>query len=377
MIDGDATYSRLVVARAVLFVCLPALSQCTGEPDLARGATFLAQELRPVDRRAVDRTGGQRALQVLSYNVFLRPPPVGWGDDTTCRARAIGEQLVRRADRPTVVALNESFASGPFRTLLAGLDSKFPHRIRRRPRHSPVTTNGGLSLLSTEPIERFRTRTFDACNGTDCLADKGFVHAQIRLGPGTKINIVATHLDAGGQPADRRARARQLRSIRRYLSTNAIFGRWPTVLTGDLNVDGLRHPVGSAPPSRETSEYTRMLTALAGWCPGSRAPCASRPTDAYRRTRPPWPFDERGTRGVGTHPGLEPTPPHSHAHARSDWRQRRRLDYVLAFDRPSRSHGLGLHVSRSRHLSFHDDRCGHTRLSDHRAVTAEVRFERF
>jgi endonuclease/exonuclease/phosphatase family metal-dependent hydrolase len=316
----------------------------------------------------------------LTYNTFLRPPPVGWGDANECRATRIGGLLARRADAFDVVALEESFSESALRDLLDALGERLPYRILRQPNSTFMRTNGGLTLLSAHPIESYTTRSFDTCSGADCLATKGFVHAVLTLSSTLKLNVVATHLDAGDGWGDRTARRRQLGRIRSYLETNTSIQRWPTVLLGDMNVDGLAAPRGSETPRSRTDGYREMMQRLGQSCVSCQsalchATCDRSPVDTFRRAHGPWPWNERSTRFANTHncPSeslggcREPA-------GRTDWRARERLDYVFSFGAPDRKPDFEVDVRRAGHWPLASDACGTDYLSDHQAVTAEIYF---
>jgi endonuclease/exonuclease/phosphatase family metal-dependent hydrolase len=320
------------------------------------------------------------SLRVLSYNVFLRPPPVGWGDANDCRARRIGEELAERADQLDIVALSETFAKGPVETLVENLGNRFPYRVTRQPSSSFGRTNGGLSLFSRFPIRKVYAKKFNTCSLDDCLATKGFIHAIVELSEQLKVNVISTHLDAGGGRADRKSRARQLNIIRDYMTDKRVGQQWPTLLMGDMNVDGIRGPGARLGLQRAgRSEYQTMLQTLSQPCEGcTDAACAQfcnrPPTDLVADEHGPWAFKRKQTQKfnsmncVGRSLGSCKQPEHV-----SNWTDRERLDYIFAFDGPPTAR-YKLQVQRARHLPFADNACQTDYLSDHKAVQAELRF---
>ncbi len=64
--------------------------------------------------------------------------------------------------------------------------------------HIPGIVDSGLVILSKYPIRRRGRKAFFKCRGTDCLANKGILYAQIQL-PGVEhtIDIFNTHYQAG------------------------------------------------------------------------------------------------------------------------------------------------------------------------------------
>ncbi len=158
-------------------------------------------------------------VRVLSYNVFLRPPPVNALDAPGCRARRIGQWL-NQVD-VDIVALQETFEPSSTSALVDGAATTLPFQVVSQPPPlTPVGTSGGLSILSRFPIEEARTLTYDACRGalSDCVAAKGAVHAVVRLSEQSRVNVVATHLDAGRSDQNRAVRAAQVDQLRDFLT---------------------------------------------------------------------------------------------------------------------------------------------------------------
>jgi endonuclease/exonuclease/phosphatase family metal-dependent hydrolase len=178
-------------------------------------------------------------VRILTYNVFLRPPPINALDEPWCRAQRIGDWLAQ--SDAGIVALQETFQPEPVAALVDQARYALPYQVLNQPApKSRLGASGGLSILSRWPIEEARTLTFDACNGpfSDCLAAKGAVHAVVRLSDNTRLNVVATHLDAGGSSGNRDARAAQLAQLREFIDEiDTDLG--PIVALGDFNIDAL------------------------------------------------------------------------------------------------------------------------------------------
>lgn len=263
-------------------------------------------------------------LRLLTYNVFLRPRPVSFGDDTACRAARIGKLLA--GGDADVVALTETFRAADVLTLSATAGSRFPYQALSQPPGTGVLEiPGGLSILSRWPIESTRAITYSACHGpvSDCVAAKGALWAVIRTSRSTRLNVVATHLDAGSWDGDRHARGKQLAELRSLIDQiDPATG--PVVVMGDFNIDSLG----------DDTEYSELLTSLnvKGYevTPSSTLNCKMT-TDCD-----------------------EPAEP-------------KRLDYIFASG----------HLRRlaTEHLTFEDSACDARYLSDHRAVRTTFRAE--
>ena len=314
-------------------------------------------------------------IDVLAYNAFMRPLPVGLGDDNFCRSLQIGDWLDNATADYDLVAFTETFDLRSTQVLRHKLRKSYPYQVLRKPLREGLETNGGLSLFSKFPIENWTSKRFDDCSGTfnDCLAAKGFVHALIRVSDDVKFNVIATHLNSGGSQGSQQARSTQLAQIREYISDNTDIDQWPTLLMGDLNVDGLRydrdHPMAT--------EYDEMMSTLTAAC-GPDEDCSDGPVDAIREHLGPWSFDEEATRAVNTYNcanhGLESC---SDVSQPEFFSSRQRLDYVIDLGTPTAAPHRRLELKDAAHRSMRDDSCDTTFLSDHAAIEAsyEIRFD--
>lgn len=308
--------TRNVGAHALtLLISLAGVVGC-GESAGDAAATII----RPTDAPFLeDRAPSE--FNVLSYNVFLRPPPINVRDAPWCRAGKIGDFL---ADSSVdVAALQETFQPSAVSELAERAAQGLPYQVLRQPAAGLVGTSGGLSILSRYPIEEARTLTFSECRGafSDCAAAKGAVHAVIRVSETARVNVVATHLDAGGSDANRAARVTQLDELRDFISEiDPATG--PIIALGDFNIDGLS----------DDGEYEDLLAVL-----------------GFRDAEPP---TSASTINCNTTVLCEqPVAP-------------ARLDYVFSLEDDRR-----LVAGATQHLPRADDECGGARyLSDHRAV---------
>lgn len=322
-------------------------------------------------------------LDILSYNVFLRPNPVSWGDANACRAREIADALVERAKSLDLVALNESFQETTVHRLVEKLGDHFPYRALQKPEGGWLQINGGISLLSKYPIRKLYSKTFDNCAFDDCLASKGFVHAVIELSESFQFNVLATHLDAGNSSWDLETRRAQLETIREYLNGRKDLRDWPTIVLGDLNVDGIRGSVGRyAERDMSENEYGAMMARLTpncSECSGSTCPesCPTRPLDAMASGVAPWRFDHSETAAINTINCLDQSmDPCRSPNERANWERRQRLDYILTL--PARTDDRReLSVADAEHIPFENDACSTTYLSDHQAIRATLEVPSF
>lgn len=330
-----------------------------------------------------DQTPVHERLRVLTYNTFLRPPPVGWGDRNMCRARHIGRRLADEPIPRDIVVLNESFDTEAVGELTDIAAARFPYQVVSLPKAHGFRTSGGVSVLSRYPIEISSAERFRSCSGefNDCMATKGFVWALVRVSRHLKVNVLATHLNSGRDSNARQARREQLEQIRDFVRSKRDFQRWPTLLMGDLNLDGLRWS-GRDPATDKLTEYARTMSLLGNNCAqcdtaGCLDACNPFPVDAFRRSRGRWRFDPMGTDAANTYncTGQTLTPCDS-PNDRMRWRDRMRIDYVMHFGPPTLAPKLQVRVAESSTVAFKSNACGTTYLSDHSGVQATVDISR-
>ena len=176
-------------------------------------------------------------LNVISYNVFLRPKLVSRSDFTVERAREIGRWLA--GSDADVVALQEAWHGPAVRALIEQTSDEFPYYVGDQPgRFGFKLVSGGMLLLSKWPIKSVRSMTYDDCYGFDCRAAKGAIDAVIQLNDSSRIHLVTTHLDAGEEVKDRRSRASQLAQLRNFIG-EIDQNRHPMLITGDFNINSL------------------------------------------------------------------------------------------------------------------------------------------
>lgn len=181
-------------------------------------------------------------ISVLSYNTRGLPEFVA-RDGAAERHRRIGP-LSNRYD---LVLLQEDFLH--HEELLAG--ARHPLVVRGNGPRSVLPgyatwlcpwCGSGLTILAGLAPDRLLEVDripFDVCAGwifrrLDCWASKGFLRVRLELAPGIELDVYDLHLDAGTTRADRRARARQLETLREH-ALRASAGR-AVVVAGDFNV---------------------------------------------------------------------------------------------------------------------------------------------
>ncbi|ORX87660.1 hypothetical protein BCR32DRAFT_274268 [Anaeromyces robustus] len=191
-------------------------------------------------------------IRILSYNVFLRPPPVHdkLSDYKEERVKLIGDTVVPNYD---IIAFEEAFGSlNKRRDALKEYGKKHgliynysdaPHSICN------LKVDGGLLLLSRYPIvEKDSTEYSRGCH-SDWLASKGALYVRLKIGDNKHINIFLTHLQASYEeypkPDSKAVKVRMQQALHLH---KFIFEHMknhknePCFVMGDFNVDGVRPP---------------------------------------------------------------------------------------------------------------------------------------
>ncbi|KAF0714140.1 Aste57867_4027 [Aphanomyces stellatus] len=186
-------------------------------------------------------------VRVLSLNVFLRPPGIqeSNGDHKELRLEYIKRKIIQY----DVVLLQEMFVALSSRaaSLIAhahahGLcyhaGSVYPSFF------SPQLVDGGLLILSRFPICKAAVHRFSVGCGSDGLASKGVVFAQVQVVPNNPralVNLFTTHTQAGIRKDATDIRWRQILELARFVRTHG-HPEIPALVGGDFNLDA-RHDV--------------------------------------------------------------------------------------------------------------------------------------
>jgi endonuclease/exonuclease/phosphatase family metal-dependent hydrolase len=207
------------------------------------------------------------SLDILTWNVFLRPPLV-----VRDRQAERAEKMPSHLMGAEVIVLNEAFDDASRRKVVAGLSSTHPYVSEVPGRDRGLKQDGGIMVLSRWPIEAKDTLVYADCSGNDCWADKGVSYAAVRKA-GRLYHVFATHLQA----QDASVRQKQLRALADFVTAKAIPRDEAVFFAGDFNVD------------RGSAEYFQMLKMLTASCPAPRGhPYTSDPqNDLVPDTRPP------------------------------------------------------------------------------------------
>ncbi|MBK23062.1 MAG: hypothetical protein CME70_03560 [Halobacteriovorax sp.] len=165
-------------------------------------------------------------LKVMSYNIWGRPFPLP--RKPARFKKKIPEALVKtKAD---IIGIQEAFtrSSKPLEKM-----GEYLHFAKFNKRGF-LKTGAGLLTLSKFEIEKTKTMSFSKCAGTDCFAKKGVLFTRLNLGPGLRLDVYNTHLNAAGKDSIREL---QIKETANFISKNSNLN--PVILIGDMNT----HPM--------------------------------------------------------------------------------------------------------------------------------------
>lgn len=193
---------------------------------------------------------GDDALKVLTYNIWALP----------LLASNIGdrvEELPSVLHGYDVLLLQEAFASD-VEGMLNTLASEYPYQTDVLDAPGFNLFNGGVVILSRYPIASTDFDIFEQCNGTECLADKGVVYAEI-IRDGKAYHVTAAHTSAFDSDEARAQRQQQFQEIRALVDSKQPAAFDAVIMGGDFNVNKLKFP----------GDYQQMLTNLVAAAPVS------------------------------------------------------------------------------------------------------------
>ncbi len=179
-------------------------------------------------------------LNVMSYNVFMRPMELFPNDDQDTRADHIADYV---HDMDAII-LQEVFDNGTRATLLANLAAEYPYQSSVVDEPSNALEDGGVVIVSKWPIEVEDQYLWgDTCHEDDCLSNKGVKYVRIdKLGK--KYHLFGTHMDAFNEQEDIDTRKQQLVDWRTYIDSKSIPADEAVIMGGDYNIDKFANKQG-------------------------------------------------------------------------------------------------------------------------------------
>jgi endonuclease/exonuclease/phosphatase family metal-dependent hydrolase len=166
------------------------------------------------------------SIKVVSWNVFLRPGILK--DDQLGRVDGIGNYLNKtNAD---VLVLQEVFHRRSRKRLTKKLKKKFPYHTGIGPK-SFFGVPSGVLIFSKHKIVEEKHISYRKGKGSDRLARKGAISAAILFFK-TRVQIIGTHLQAGGGKERDKIRRSQIRKMKSFKNEKNV----PRLYVGDFNI---------------------------------------------------------------------------------------------------------------------------------------------
>ena len=183
------------------------------------------------------------SLKIVSWNVFLRPSILN--DGQMDRVHGISNYLI--STEADVLVLQELFHYKARKQLVTTISKVYPYHTKVG-KTSFFGVSSGVMIFSKTPICEEEHIYFKRAIKADRLAVKGGVLATIEY-CGSEIDIIGTHLQAGGGEKGAHIRKEQLRHLFSLVRRENRENR-NTVFAGDFNI------------SHDSENYTFMLDAL-------------------------------------------------------------------------------------------------------------------
>lgn len=203
---------------------------------------YTLQEDTPDPMPAAEATD-PHALNVLAYNVYMRPSELFF-DDQSVRSKYIHDH-VHGYD---AILFEEVFDDDQRTVLLNKLAPEYPYQstivdIANHGALDPVQ-DGGVLIVSKWPIiTQDQLLWGNTCNQDDCLAYKGVKYVKINK-LGRNYHLFGTHMDAFNEQVDVDIRKTQLTMFKNYVDSKGIPADEAVIMGGDLNVDSITNKWG-------------------------------------------------------------------------------------------------------------------------------------
>tara|TARA_B110000285_G_scaffold34800_1_gene37096 strand:+ start:2277 stop:3137 length:861 start_codon:yes stop_codon:yes gene_type:complete len=175
----------------------------------------------------IGNSQSEKSLNIVSWNVFLRPGILN--DNQMGRVDNISTYLI--STDADVLVLQEVFHKKARKSLLKKLTPayKFRSRIGKR---SFWGVSSGVVILSKHQITQEEQVSFKKATGSDKMAKKGAVSAVIQF-YNSKIQVIGTHLQAGGGKKRRNIRKSQIKQLQSLEDSTAV----TSLYVGDFNIE--------------------------------------------------------------------------------------------------------------------------------------------
>jgi len=185
-------------------------------------------------------------INILSYNIFIRPPFVSNNGEDYKDERL--KEFLKLSYSYDIICLQEMFGSysnrrSDFIEQARKLGFNYHAKSPRPQVFSSLFIDAGLLILSRFPIETFEFCPFNTGLGADYYVQKGVLYVKIRIGNST-LHLYTTHTQATYDEAPKYfiKRSEQLMTFQKFVKKTLQQNNHDeddlVLLTGDFNVDG-------------------------------------------------------------------------------------------------------------------------------------------
>ncbi|WP_330924321.1 endonuclease/exonuclease/phosphatase family protein [Candidatus Sororendozoicomonas aggregata] len=201
---------------------------------------YLALDKAPV----ILHSSKDNELTINAYNIKAFPNYIGTALDLNKMNSRISYMIksdtLKHAD---ILSFEEAWDKKIRDKLIAGFKKEYPYSYSPIPRHSYLKPlYSGLLILSKYPIVKkyfLNYQDHQRLVNADYFSNKGAAFVRIKKG-GRFYNIIATHVQSGGDKKAIAARHEEFSLIRKHIINNRdlnISSSNPLILVGDLNTD--------------------------------------------------------------------------------------------------------------------------------------------
>lgn len=178
--------------------------------------------------------GAANQFNVLSYNIWAT---------TIFGSKKVGTRL---DEMPSVMAgydvlvLTEVFDDIETASLLKNLRAEYPYQSSEIFKAGKIMKSG-TRVLSRWPFVLEDNFKYNPCNGIQCAATRGVIHARINK-QGNLYHVFATHTQSSDDDANRAARLSQLDEMGEYIRSLNLPTDEAVIMAGDFNVNKIGLP---------------------------------------------------------------------------------------------------------------------------------------
>lgn len=193
------------------------------------------------------KIGTANQFNVLSYNIWAT---------TIFGSKKVGTRL---DEMPAVMAgydalvLTEVFDDIATASLLKQLRTEYPYQSSEIFKAGKIMKSG-TRILSRWPFVLEDNFKYNPCEGIQCAATRGVIHARINK-QGSPYHVFATHTQSSDDDVNRAARLAQLDEMGEYIRGLNIPADEAVIMAGDFNVNKI-----DLPEDRDTMESTLGAT---------------------------------------------------------------------------------------------------------------------